>query len=230
MFELSDWLAGPLKEMSRREGVTLFMLLYAAFNVLLYFGTGKDDITIGTSIANRRHLQVEGLIGCFFNLLPLRTVLSGNPSFRLLLARVRDVTLGAFSHQDVPFERLVEILQRERDPRYSPLFQVLFQFIDSSTRRIELGGLNLSFPALPRTKVKFDLSLSMTQAGGRLSGLFEYNTDLFNAGTIRRMADQFQALLDNIVTDPGKDLKSLSLSTVRERNSIISNFNDPTLL
>ena len=225
-FELSGPLSESLKQISRREGVTLFMTLQAAFDALLHLTTGQDDIIIGTSIANRTHLQTEKLVGCFINLLPLRTILSGNPSFRMLLAKVREVTLGAFSHQDIPFEKLVEFLQPERDLRYSPLFQVLFEYRDEPASRLELPGLSFSFCEPNRATAKFDLTLFMMQGRERIGGFFEYRTDLYDPCTIRRMIEQFQELLQNIAGDPRKDLMSLSPASEREKNKIVSDFNE----
>jgi hypothetical protein len=227
-FELTTSLSESLKRMSRREGVTLFMTMLAAFNLLLYLRTSRDDIVIGTGVANRMQPQIESLIGCFFNLVPVRTILSGNPSFRTLLAKTRAALLGAFAHQEFPFEKLVEALAVERDIRYTPIFQVLFAFRDAPARHIELHNLSISFYEPKGTTAKFDLTLFMGQGDGRLSGSFEYRTDLFERHTIRRMIEQFQTLLQDIVSDPSRLVMSFSLTTAEEGRKIISDFNEDT--
>jgi amino acid adenylation domain-containing protein/FkbM family methyltransferase len=223
--ELNKSLSEALKRLSRREDTTLFMVLHAAFNVLLSLFTAQDDIVVGIGVANRRRVQTEKLIGCFFNLLPIRTALSGDPSFRTILRRVRDAMLGAFTNQDIPFEKLVD-LQRKRQLPFRPLFQVLFEFNANGERRIERDGLRVSPRSASTRTAKFDLTLFLVESEEGLSGLFEYRTDLFSADDIARMIEEFQTLLQNIVDDPDKDLRSLMSNTLAEKSRMLAAFNE----
>ena len=191
-----------LKALSQREGVTLFMTLLAAFQILLHRYTGQDDILVGSPIAGRTRTELEGLIGFFVNTLVLRTDLSGNPTFRELLGRVREVALGAYAHQDLPFEKLVEELQPERSLSHSPLFQVMFILQNAPRQTLALPGLTLRRLEVDSGTAKFDLTLSMTESADGLRAVWEYNTDLFEAATHRRLQGHFQTLLEGIVTDP----------------------------
>jgi amino acid adenylation domain-containing protein len=215
---LSRDLTEALKVLSRQEGVTLFMTLLAAFKTLLYRYAGRDDIIVVSPIANRNRVEIEGLIGFFVNTLVLHTDLSGNPSFRELLGRVREVALGAYAHQDLPFEKLVEELQPERDLSHTPLFQVWFVLQNTPRQALKLPGLTVNpLKALTET-AKFDLTLSMVDTEQGLIGALGYNTDLFDAATIERMAGHFQTLLEGIVTDPEQRLSDLPLSTESEQH------------
>ena len=178
--ELSRQLSEELHALSRREGVTLFMTLLAAFAVLLSRYSGQTDINIGTSAANREQAEIEGLIGFFVNTLTLRIDLGGNPTFRQLLARVREFCLGAYAHQEVPFEKLVEELTPERSLSHTPLFQVMMVLQNAAREEFELPGLNLSPVGVERIAVKFDLSLSFMYGERGLSGKLGYDTDLFD--------------------------------------------------
>ncbi|HKG78816.1 MAG TPA: condensation domain-containing protein, partial [Pyrinomonadaceae bacterium] len=183
-FELSREVSEGLKELSQREGVTLFMTLLAAFKVLLYRYTGQADIVVGSPIAGRTRAEVEHLIGFFVNTLVLRTDLSGGPSFRELLGRVRETALGAYAHQDVPFEKLVEELQPERDLSRSPLFQVMFALQNAPQESLRLEGLTLSRVRVETEIAKFDLLLNMEDTEQGIKGALEYNTDLFERETV----------------------------------------------
>ena len=226
-FELSKDLVASLKAISRRQGATLFMTLAAALKVLLFRYSGQKDILIGTPIANRNRVEIENLIGFFVNTLVLRTDLSGNPSFLELLGRMRETALGAYTHQDLPFEKLVEDLQPERDLSRSPLFQVMFVLQELPASELKLSGL-----AVDRVEVvdietsKFDLTLSMTEDKKNMSASFEYNTDIFEADTIKRMADHFMILLEGIVAGPEQLISELPLLTDTERNRILIEWND----
>ena len=215
-----------LKALSRNEGATIFMSLMAAFKVLLHRYTGQDDIIVGTPIANRNRLEIEGLIGFFVNTLVLRTDLSGNPSFRELLRRVREVCLGAYVHQDLPFERLVEEMHLERDLSRNPLFQVMFVLRNASGQTIELPGLTLSALEVDSGTTHFDLILHMTETGEGLSGTLVYNTDLFEPATIARMLDHFQVLLKALVADPDKLVSDLPLLTEVESKQLLTGWNN----
>jgi non-ribosomal peptide synthetase component F len=208
--ELSESLTEALKALSRREGVTLFMTLLAAFKILIRYYTAQDDIVVGANVANRNHFETEGLIGFFVNQLVLRSSLSGNPSFRELLGRVREVALGAYTHQDLPFEKLVEELQPQRDMSRSLLFQVKFELRESITRALELPGLILTPLENDYHVSRYDLHLSMVGRGQGLVGAMVYNIDLFDAGTIARMVDDFETLLGRVMEEPDLRLNELA--------------------
>ncbi|WP_235657479.1 condensation domain-containing protein, partial [Fischerella thermalis] len=210
-FRLSPEQTLALKTLSQQEGSTLFMTLLAAFKTLLYRYTGNNDIVIGSPIANRNHREIEGLIGFFVNTLVLRTDLSGNPSFRELLRRVREVALGAYAHQDVPFEKLVEKLQPQRNLSHTPLFQVMFVLQNAHSLEIELPSLTLSTLESDSGTAKFDLTLYMAETASGMIGSVEYNTDLFEPQTIQRLAEHFQRLLSGIVANPEQRLEELPL-------------------
>ena len=213
------------KALGRQEGVTLFMTLLAAFKVLLYRYTSQDDLIVGTPIANRNRLETEGLIGFFVNALVLRTDLSGNPSFRELLRRVREVCLGAYGHQDLPFDRLVEELHVKRDLSRNPLFQVMFVLHNAPLRAVELPGLTLSPVEGDSETAHFDLTLQIVDTEQGLTAAFVYNTDLFEAGTIARMLGNFQTLLEAMVADPEQRLSDLPLLTETERQQLLVEWN-----
>jgi aspartate racemase len=219
-------LSEALKALSRQEGTTLFMTLLAAFKILLHRYTGQDDLVVGTPIANRNRLEIEGLIGFFVNTLVLRTDLAGNPSFRELLRRVREVCLGAYARQDLPFERLVEELRLERDMSRNPLFQVMFVLENISLRSAELPGLTLSAIEADSETALFDLTLQIIDAKQGLTAAFVYNTDLFEAATITRMLGNFQTLLEAVVADPEQRLSNLALLTKTERQQLLVEWND----
>lgn len=215
-----------LKQLSQQEGVTLFITLLAAFGTLLTRYTNQDDICIGTTIANRDSRELSALIGYFVNTVVMRTDLSGNPSFRDVLRRVRQVAWDAYDRKDVPFHLLVEKLQPDRDLSYTPLFQVMFVLENTLTDTLELPGLSLSRYELPIATAKFDLTLSMRETQQGLVGQFEYNTDLFDAATITRMVGLFQTLLSAIVDNPQQRLYELPLLTEAERHQLLVEWND----
>jgi hypothetical protein len=192
---LSKSLTEALKILSHQEGVTLFMTLLAAFKILLHRYSGQEEIIVGSPIAGRNQVETEGLIGCFLNILVLRTDLSGNPSFRELLGRVRRVTTEAYQHQDLPFHRLVEELQQERDLIRTPLFQVLFILQNTPMLQLDLPGLTINSVTIHTGTAKFDLTLALVETAQGIRGALEYNTDLFNAATITQMLEDFRTLL-----------------------------------
>ncbi|HLH61200.1 MAG TPA: amino acid adenylation domain-containing protein [Ktedonobacteraceae bacterium] len=204
-------LSQELSALSRQEGVTLFMALLAAFQVLLYRYSGQEDLLIGTPIAGRTRPEFEGLLGCFVNTLVLRTNLAGHPSFRALLKRVRQVTLGAYDSQDLPFEKLVEDLQPERSLSHNPLFQVMFILQNMPLAEQELAGLTISQVAIENNTAKFDLSLCLQETPEGLTGFIEYNTDLFETSTIERMAGHFQRVLEMMVANPEQKITAFTL-------------------
>lgn len=222
---LPKHLKDGFKALGRQEGVTLFMAMLAAFTVLLYRYTSQDDLIVGTPIANRNRVETEGLIGFFVNALVLRTDLSGNPSFRELLRRVRQVCLGAYSHQDLPFDRLVEELHLQRDLGRNPLFQIMFALQNAPLRPLDLPGLTLSPVEGDSETAHFDLTLQIVDTEQGLTAAFVYNTDLFEAGTIARMLGNFQTLLEAIVADPEQRLSDLPLLTETERQQLLVEWN-----
>ena len=220
--ELTD----SLNELCRREGVTLFMALVAAFQTMLHRYTNQRDIVVGTPIANRTREETEDLIGLFVNTLVVRTDLSGNPSFRELLGRVREVALDAFAHQDLPFEKLVEEIHPERSLGHMPLFQVLFALQNVPKSAWKLGSLDLTDSAFEKSTSKLDLSLYVGERADGLSFSFEYSTDLFNATTIESMAANFQTLLEGIVANPEQRLSELPVLAKQEWAQLLVEWND----
>ncbi|MBG1270577.1 non-ribosomal peptide synthetase, partial [Nostoc sp. WHI] len=225
-FTLPLELTSALNHLSRKQGVTLFMTLLAAFDTLLYRYTGQADILVGSPIANRNYSEIEGLIGFFVNTLVLRTDLSGNPSFEELLKRVREMTLAAYAHQDLPFEGLVEVLQPERNLSHTPVFQVMFALQNAPMAEMALPGLTLSPLATENFTSAFDLTLSVEDTGDGLVGFWEYNTDLFEADTITRMTGHFQTLLSGIVAHPEQPISQLPLLTASEQEQLLFEWND----
>jgi amino acid adenylation domain-containing protein len=220
-----------LKAMGQAEKATLFMTLLSAFMVLLHRYTGREDLLVGTPIANRDRVETEGLIGFFVNTLVLRdNLLPGDPMFRDLLARMRETVLEAFAHPDLPFERLVEELQPERDLAHSPVFQVLFAFQSIPVDARTPAGLTLEALPAETGKSMFDLTLTLEEAHGRVAGVFEYNTDLFEPVRMRRMAAHFEALLERIARDPERRLSALPLLSQVERHQLSVEWSDSAAL
>jgi amino acid adenylation domain-containing protein len=217
---LPDPLADALKALSRREGVTLFMTLLAGFQALLHRYTGQGDVVVGAPIAGRSREEVEGLIGFFTNTLVLRTDLSGDPTFRDVLGRVREVALGAYAHQDVPFELLVEKLQPERDLGRNPLFQVAFQFFSLTTLPREVLGAAPEWVPGERGAAIFDLTVSLAEAREGVAGGVEYSTALFEAPTVERLWGHYVTLLEGAAADPSRRLSELPLLTEPERQQL----------
>lgn len=225
-FQLSQELSVALKRLSQQEDSTLFMTLLAAFKTVLYRYTEREDIVVGSPIANRNRSEIEGLIGFFVNTLVLRTSLSDNPTFRELLHRVRDVTLEAYTHQDLPFEQLVEALQPQRSLSYTPLFQVMFALQNAPMSEIELSGLTFSAIENNTETAQFDLTLSMQETEEGLTGTFKYNTDLFKAATIERMVGHLQVLLEAVVANCDRQLNELPLLTEPEQHQLLVEWNN----
>lgn len=211
--ELTEALTERLKVLSEREGVTLFMTLLAGFKVLLHRHSGQARIAVGSPIANRHHKETEGLIGFFVNTLVLCTNLSGNPTFRVLLRRVRDVALGAYAHQDFPFEKLVEALQPERDLSRGPLFQVFFNMLNYDDELFELDGLTTEIVPFTKREARFDLTLYARERDGRIALDLLFNPDLFDETRMIEMLAQLQALLTQAVEDPDETILNISLVT-----------------
>ncbi|MEO8425575.1 MAG: amino acid adenylation domain-containing protein [Verrucomicrobiota bacterium] len=219
-------LSESLRSLSRQEGVTLFMTLLTGFQTLLHRYTEQDDISVGSPIAGRNRTELESLIGCFVNTLVLRVDVSGNPTFRELLRRVRDASLGADAHQDIPFEKLVEELHPQRDIGSTPLFQVMFVLQNATNRMLDLRGLSLTSLEAKGETAKFDLTLSVLDSPDGMRASFIYKTDLFDAETIARMQGHLQTLLEAIVANPSARLRSLPILTVGERKQLLVEWND----
>ena len=220
--ELSRELAESLAELGRRRGATLFMVLLAAFQVLLHRWAEQDDIVIGTDIANRHRAETEGLIGFFVNMLVVRTRLDAGVTFEELLGRVREVMLGAYAHQDLPLEKLVEALRPERNPAYSPLFQVVFVLQNAPAPPLSLPDLNITPLHKQAEAVRFDLSLLMWETEGGMRGVWTYRTDLFDAQTVSRLMSRFANLLRAIAAEPGARVGSLDVRSEGERQELSS--------
>jgi amino acid adenylation domain-containing protein len=227
VWELPRDITDGVKSLSQAEGVTLFMTLIAAFKVLLLRYTSQQDMLVGTPIANRNRTEVEGLIGLFINTLVLRTDMSGDPSFRELLSRVKEVALGAYGNQDVPFEKLVEELQPERDLSRTPLFQVMFVMQNNPMPELKLGNVTMSPVIIEGATSKFDLTLSiMEEADGNMSGWLEYNTDLFDQPMVESMIGHYNTLLRGIITNADERVSRLPILTDPERKRLLVEFND----
>jgi amino acid adenylation domain-containing protein len=218
-------LSQQLQLLSRRERCTLFMTTLAAFQVLLARYTGQDDIVVGSPIAGRTRTETEGLIGFFVNTLALRTDLSGNPTFRQLLSRVREVALGAYEHQDLPFERLVEELQPERRLSHSALFQVMFTLQNAAAPKPLFASIAAEPLTVERGVSRFELSLFLRNEPEGLRALLEYNTDLFDAQRIDRLLRHFQVLLEGIVANPDQRISDLPLLTAQEQHQLLREWN-----
>jgi Condensation domain len=218
-------LSGQLKSLCRREGVTLFMTLLAAFQILLSRSTGQTDIVVGTDVANRNNREIEPLIGFFVNQLVLRTDLSGDPTFRELLARVRQVALEAYAHQDLPFEKLVEAVNPDREASVMPLFQTKLVLQNVPANTLEASGLMLRELAADNQPgmAKYDLLLTLTEGEDAVRGAVEYSAELFDARTIARMVRHFEALLRRAVEQPDARLDELHVALAeldREQDSL----------
>ncbi|MEH2073177.1 MAG: amino acid adenylation domain-containing protein [Nostoc sp.] len=232
--ELPINLCESLRVLSRQEGVTLFMTMLGAFLVVLHRYTAQDDLSIGTAVANRRMQEVEKLIGMIVNNLVLRTDLSGNPTFRELLDRVRQVTLEAYANEDLPFDKVVEVLKPIRNLSHNPLFQVMFSFHDSPMPDLSLPGLDISLhEPISNKSSKFDLdflviprSEQRVQNGAKkgakgITLVLEYNSDLFDAATIQEMLEQYQILLESIVINPEQRVSELPLLTQNQQQLLV---------
>jgi amino acid adenylation domain-containing protein len=220
-------LAAAVERLGRREGATLFMTLLAAFQALLGRSTGQEDLLVGTPVANRQHLELEGVIGFFANTLALRADLAGDPPFRELLARVREAALEAYAHQDLPFEKLVEELRPERHLSHAPLVQVMFVLEEAPARRAPADGLELVRLPFESAAARFDLTLLAGRSGpGDLALAVEYAADLYDPTTAARLLGHLQALLAAAVADPGTRLSTLELLTEAERAQLLREWND----
>jgi hypothetical protein len=205
-----------LREVSRRGGATLFMVLLGGFQVLLSRYTGERDVVVGTPVAGRERAEVEGLIGFFVNTVVMRTKVRWEESFEDLVGRVREVCLGAYGHQEVPFERVVEEMAPERSLSRTPLFQVAFGVQNAPMEVLELEGLHLSPLAYENETGRYDLTLWMSESEGELIGKITYNKDLYDEELIERLGRHYARLLQSIAADPGAKLDKLQMFTDEE--------------
>ena len=220
--QLSGGISGSVNEIARSQSVTPFMVFLAGFNALLHRYTGQDDILVGSPITGRTNQQLEGLVGCFLNMLVLRTDLSGKPSFNQLLTRIREVALGAYSHAEVPFEKLVEDLHPRRDPSRSPLFQVAISF-QNAPKAVEVTS-DVSFTASGGTL--FDLTIFVTEIQNQFVLTAEYNIDLFDRATIARLLAHFETLLTAAMAQPDRAIAMLPMLSEQERDQVLRGWND----
>ncbi len=223
---ISPTLTAALHKLSHQQSVTLFMTLLAAFKTLLYRYTGQTDLSVGTAMAGRQRVKWENVMGLFINTLVLRTHLSGQTAFVSFLDQVRKVALAAYTHQDLPFQSLVDSLHPDRDLSHHPLFQTFFLLQNFDFPSLNLNGLTTTPLDVSTGTAKFDLTLELYEKAESLTGWFEYNTALFSAATMQRMVGHFQTLLENIVTAPEKCLSKLSLLSENEKAALIANFNE----
>lgn len=225
IFPFSPALSQSLKTFCRAQQATMFMVLLAAFNVLFHRYAGQQEIIVGSPIANRNRKELEGLIGFFANTLPMRTSVSGELSFREVLARLKEAALGAYAHQDLPFEYLVEQFHPERSLSHSPLVQVMFNFEPTIPQMAEMPGLSASLMDYNNKSAKFDLTLFARDHGTEIFGTLEYNVDLFTSETIERMSGHLLTLLSGIVANPDQPISGLPLLTRHERYQMLEEWN-----
>ncbi|HSN85948.1 MAG TPA: condensation domain-containing protein, partial [Thermoanaerobaculia bacterium] len=214
---LTPELTAAVHELARGSGGTVFTLLLAVFQLLLHRLSGQDRVSVGTPVANRTRPEIEGLIGFFVNTVVLPADLSGDPTTSELLGRVRDVTLGAFDHQDFPFDQLVAALETDRDTSRQPLFQAMFAIQNNKASSFELPGLALSWIDSGGDQTQWDLVLSLGESGDRLAGALSYNADLFDAATAERWAGWFVRLVEAVTADPERRLSELPLREEAQR-------------
>ena len=225
-FNLNKELSDQLQTFCSRQEATLFMTLLAAFNVLLYRYSGQEDICVGTSIANRNQKEIEELIGFFVNTLALRNQVKSNESFIELLQQVRDTTMEAYENQDVPLEKLVEMVVKERDSSRNPLFQVMLVMQNASkAQQLYLGDVQLSFDEFENNTAKFDITFFIKETPDGFQGNVHYATDLYKEETINRMVGHFKTLLDAIVKSPHKKIAELEILTAQEKQQLLYEFN-----
>ncbi len=225
-FFIEPELTKKLKNISQENFVSLYMTLLAVFGVLLSFYSGHYDIAVGTPIANRNRKEVEGLIGFFINTLVMRIDLSGNPSFLELIGRVRKITLDAYSNQDLPFEKIVEELQPERDMSRNPLAQIMFALQNVPGSMFEIPDLAIDPIRTGAQTVKCDLDVTLWNAPDGLGGSFVYNTDLFDSATITRLMKHYSNLLEEIVANPEKSISELSIISEEESHQLLVEWNN----
>jgi amino acid adenylation domain-containing protein len=225
-FVIPSAISDSLKEIARRERATLFVTLLAAFQTMLHRYTGTDDIVVGVPVAGRTRVETEGLIGLFVNMLAMRGDLSGDPTFRELLRKTRDSAFQGYSHQDLPFDMVVESIHPQRNLSYPPIFQVTFQVRNYPLEDMQLAGLEVEEVDFDPGTSLFDLSFEGSEKAGGLFCKLIYNVDLFDRETIARMAGHFKTLLEGIVTDPDTHISRLPILTAAERHQLLIEWND----
>ncbi|MDQ3846750.1 MAG: condensation domain-containing protein, partial [Bacteroidota bacterium] len=226
LFDIEKDLYKRLQSLSQQQGTTLFMTLLAAFKVLLYRYSSQNDICVGTPIANRTQEETEALVGFFVNALALRSEVIGESSFIELLQQVKVTTLEAFKHQEVPFEKLVEALVRDRDLSRSPLFQVMFALQNQLNIEVHLGEVELSSESFTNDSAKFEITFHLTETKHGLQGTVEYATDLYKKETIEQLITHYQVLLSSIIEAPQQKIGTLPMLTSFEKQKFLTNFND----
>jgi amino acid adenylation domain-containing protein len=225
-FKISKELSNRLNKMSRQEGVTLFMTMLAAFQSLLHRYCRQYDITVGSPISGRTQSELESLIGFFLNTLVLRSHFEEEPNFKELLRQVREMTLEAYAYQDLPFEKLVEELQPERDMSHAPIFQVMFVFQNIPMETLSLSDLTIEPISLESNVANFDLTLSLFETDTGINGNFDYNTDLFDTSTILRIIRHYQTFLEAITDNPKLKISRIPLLSKEEEYQILDQWND----
>ena len=225
-FKLSAELTDALRELARRQGTTFFVTLLASFQTLLHRFSGQQSLLVGSPMSGRTLPDSENLIGLFMNALPLKADFSGNPQFTKLLRQVHQTVWAAQEHQDLPFEKLVQEFQPQRDLSRNPIFQTMFVFEDAETTAVQMGEVKMAWEFLRTPTVKFDLSLTLTEKEGRLQGSFAYATSLFEKATITRLLEYYQNLLAAIVANPQENVGNLRLLSDTERHQLLTAWND----
>jgi len=224
-FQFNRQLTHDLRTLSSREGATLFMILLASFQTLLYRYTGQEDMLIGTPIAGRNQAEIEDLVGFFVNTLVLRADITGNPTFRVLLQRVRKMALSAYEHQELPFEKLVDELAPERNLNRHPIIQVTFALRNTPHQVRDLPGLSVQPLTIESKVAKFELALFLSETAQGLTGRIEYAADLFEPATIQQMADHFCTLVASIVADPDQRVGVMPMLNAAERHQLLDEWN-----
>jgi len=218
-------LTEALHVLSRQEGTTLFMTLLAGLGVLLSRYSGQEDMCIGTPVAGRTRPELEPLLGCFLNTLALRSDTGGNPEFRAYLRQVKELTLDAFSHQEIPFEKVVDEVKPERDTSHSPIFQVMFVLQNTPRKALHLPQVTLEPMVVPVATSQFELVLDLTETAEGLCGELRYQTSLFETDTIQRMSEHFEQVLRSALADPNQKLLDVKLLTAKEREQVLTTWN-----
>ena len=227
-FKLSPQTSAALNDFSRREGLTLFMTTLGLFKILLYKYSGQDDISVGTPVANRPLSELEPLIGFFVNTLVLRSRVDSTSRVRDYLRQVKHIAFDAFAHQNLPFEKVVDVLDAVRDPSYSPLFQVMFALQNQPRRETRSGDLNMAFIEVENKLSKFDLTLNLTESDEQIIGDVEYNTDLFDAATIEALISHYIQLTENFIRQPDSTISDLALLSDKEQDRLLREWNRTT--
>ncbi|RBL90134.1 non-ribosomal peptide synthase/polyketide synthase [Chitinophaga flava] len=226
-FTLDKQLTDQIHTLSRQEGVTLFMTMLAAFKVLLSRYSGQDDICVGTPVAGRTQQETEGLIGFFINTIALRADLSNNPAFTTFLQQIKETTLGAFAHQEVPFEKIVDAVVKDRDVSRTPLFQSVFVLQNvPPVPELRLGNIQFTHEEIPYTKTKVDLNFTLEETASGMVGCVEYCVDLFKETTIQRMIQHFEQLLRSIIAAPAVSVGTIPMLNAAEEKELLYDFND----